>query len=66
MIRATGIGLRPDAGDGDIDAGGGLLLPGLQDHHIHRLARAASLDSVRCGPPDISGVDELAALLRDH
>ncbi len=66
MIRAIGVGVHPDAGAADIDAGGALLLPGLQDHHVHLVALAASLDSLRCGPPDICDADVLAALLRAH
>jgi predicted amidohydrolase YtcJ len=54
------------AGDSVIEAGGGCLLPGLHDHHIHMMALAASMDSVRCGPPDIHCEDELACLLRSH
>ena len=34
-----------------IEAGGGALLPGLHDHHIHLFALAASLESLPCGPP---------------
>ncbi|MCB1689060.1 MAG: amidohydrolase family protein [Halioglobus sp.] len=48
-----------------IDAAGGLLLPGLHDHHIHLLALAASLESLSCGPPDIQSEEDLAALLRE-
>lgn len=39
---------------GDIDARGGLLLPGLHDHHVHIAATAATLASVRCGPSDVT------------
>ncbi len=46
-----------------IDAKGGLLLPGLKDHHIHLLAYAASLESVACGPPDVNDAVELEAVL---
>ncbi|MDH5173308.1 MAG: amidohydrolase family protein [Gammaproteobacteria bacterium] len=49
-----------------IDACGAALLPGLHDHHIHMLALAASLDSVRCGPPDIQSEPALASLLQRH
>jgi predicted amidohydrolase YtcJ len=44
-------GLAPGGGQDTIDARGSALLPGLHDHHIHLLAYAASLESVRCGPP---------------
>ncbi|HMN47048.1 MAG TPA: amidohydrolase family protein [Povalibacter sp.] len=47
-----------------IDAAGGLLLPGLHDHHIHVAALAASLTSVRCGPPDVNDAEAFAARLR--
>ncbi len=41
------IGDDPGGHDGErIDAGGGALLPGLHDHHIHLLATAASMASV--------------------
>lgn len=36
-----------------IDAAGGLLLPGLHDHHLHLQALAAARASVSCGPPHI-------------
>ena len=56
--------LDPDAGEPVFEAGGGLLLPGLHDHHIHVAALAASLTSVRCGPPEISDPDAFAACLQ--
>jgi len=46
-----------------LDAGGGLLLPGLHDHHIHVPAAAAAMASVRCGPPEITTEADLEALL---
>jgi predicted amidohydrolase YtcJ len=47
-IAAIGPGLDGPEG---LDCGGGVLLPGLHDHHIHLLAAAAALSSVECGPP---------------
>lgn len=47
-----------------LDAHSGLLLPGLHDHHIHVAALAASLNSVRCGPPDVTDRDTFAARLQ--
>lgn len=62
--RITAIGdLASEPGEPVIDADGGLLLPGLHDHHIHVAALAASLTSVRCGPPEVNNVEELAAVL---
>lgn len=46
-----------------IEAGGGALLPGLHDHHIHLNATAAARASVRCGPPEVQDADQLVAAL---
>lgn len=46
-----------------LDARGGLLLPGLHDHHLHIAATAAALASVKCGPPDRFTADGLVAAL---
>lgn len=54
----TGRGERVVSGDG------GALLPGLHDHHCHLLATAAALDSVPCGPPEVTTAADLAAALR--
>lgn len=45
------------------DAGGGALLPGLHDHHIHLAALAAKRASVWCGPPEVTTRAQLAAVL---
>ncbi len=52
-------------GDGEqvIEAKGGLLLPGLHDHHVHVAATAAAMDSVKCGPPEVVDEAGLAAAL---
>jgi predicted amidohydrolase YtcJ len=61
----TAIGrLEPLADEAVIDARGGLLLPGLHDHHIHLASLAASLTSVHCGPPDVTDSDAFRAALR--
>lgn len=64
----TGIGpeLKQTARDRVTDASGATLLPGLHDHHIHLLAMAASLNSLRCGPPDIENEEHLATVLREQ
>ncbi|MEV5647102.1 amidohydrolase family protein [Nocardia sp. NPDC052254] len=46
-----------------LDAGGGALLPGLHDHHLHLHALAADSNSVRCGPPRVRTAEELAGAL---
>lgn len=48
-----------------IDARGNALLPGLHDHHLHFMAYAAALDSVRCGPPQVADAEQLGRALRD-
>jgi predicted amidohydrolase YtcJ len=63
-IRQIGVGLAADAVDQLVDADGGTLLPGLHDHHIHLMSLAASLDSLHCGPPEITEADTLASVLR--
>jgi predicted amidohydrolase YtcJ len=64
--RVTEFGtLQPTPGERVIDAQGGALLPGLHDHHIHLLSFAASLDSVRCGPPTVCSQADLIQTLRD-
>lgn len=55
--------LAPQAGEPLIDAGGGALLPGLHDHHIHLAALAVRADSVSCGPPEVATPADLAAAL---
>lgn len=46
-----------------VPCGGGTLLPGLTDHHIHLHALAAAARSVPCGPPAVSSGEALAAAL---
>lgn len=50
-------------GEEVVEARGGALLPGLHDHHLHFLALAAARSSVRCGPPDVCGLDQLREAL---
>ncbi|GAB3715672.1 amidohydrolase family protein [Nocardiopsis oceani] len=57
-------GLRPGKGEEVITARGGALLPGLHDHHIHLLALAAAAGSVDCGPPRVTGREQLREALR--
>lgn len=47
-IEAIGAWLEPRPGEAVMDGGGGALLPGLNDHHIHLFATAAGLGSVDC------------------
>ena len=62
----TRVGPGPGRGwvpDEVVDGAGGALIPGLHDHHLHLLALAAERASVRCGPPDVQSLDDLAAAL---
>ncbi|MFI0407988.1 amidohydrolase family protein [Actinomadura sp. 3N508] len=52
-----------EAGEEVVECGGGALLPGLVDHHLHLHALAAARHSVRCGPPEVTGPAGLAAVL---
>ncbi len=59
-ISAYGPGLRRRRGEDELDAGGGALLPGLHDHHIHLHALAAAATSVPAGPPAVLTASQLA------
>jgi predicted amidohydrolase YtcJ len=56
------IGPRLD-GPAVVDGAGGALLPGLHDHHVHLTALAAETASVRVGPEEVAGMEEMAAAL---
>jgi len=64
MIAECGPGLRPQPGEEVMEAAGGVLLPGLHDHHVHLRALAAAAASVSAGPPRTRTGAELAARLR--
>ena len=56
-ILAIAPTLPAEPGERAFDGGGGALLPGLHDHHIHLFAAAAARSSVDCGPPlDATGL----------
>ena len=42
-----------------IDCGGGTLIPGFHDAHIHLLAYASSLDAVDCRPGQVSSIADI-------
>lgn len=60
-VAEIGDALAVSASEPRVDAGGGALLPGLHDHHLHLFALAAAERSAACGPPD---VEDRAALAR--
>ncbi|MEV7983121.1 amidohydrolase family protein [Streptomyces sp. NPDC086519] len=62
-IEELGPALGRAPGEEEIDAAGGVLLPGLTDHHLHLFALAAAVASVRCGPPEVRDRAALRAAL---
>lgn len=62
LVADIGV-LAPGEGEVVVEAGGGLLLPGLHDHHVHVAATAAAMASVKCGPPEVTDEAGLAAAL---
>jgi len=69
--RGRVVGIRPHTksvgadipGTEWLDARGGLILPGLHDHHVHLRAAAAGLASVEVGPPAVRDQAGLARAL---
>ena len=62
VISEIGRDLR--GGEPMLDAGGGALIPGLIDHHIHLLALAAQRASLRLGPGEVASPIAFRAALR--
>nr|WP_246325074.1 amidohydrolase family protein [Petropleomorpha daqingensis] len=62
-VAAVAPALERIPGEEVLEARGGALLPGFVDPHLHLLALAAALTSVRCGPPDVQDTATLAAAL---
>ena len=63
VIQEIGPDLPRHLGEDTLDARGGALLPGLNDHHLHLFALAAAASSVMCGPPEVTNEKGLAAAL---
>lgn len=53
----------PDDDEFRLDAEGGAVIPGLNDHHIHLFALAAASRSTPCGPPGVRNAGELQRAL---
>lgn len=64
--RIAAIAERLDRLPGEplLDVGGGVVMRGLHDHHIHLLATARALESVPCGPPSVCDPASLARALQ--
>jgi predicted amidohydrolase YtcJ len=63
QIDEIGDGLVAQKGEGVLYAGGGAVLPGLHDHHVHLRSAASALDSFFVGPPGVSTKAQLTQLL---
>jgi predicted amidohydrolase YtcJ len=55
--------LTPTTGEPVLDAAHRTVIPGLHDHHVHLHSAAAALSSVRVGPREVAGRDDLAAVV---
>ncbi len=62
-IDEVGDDLVANPGEALLDAGGGTVLPGLHDHHVHVRSAASALDSFNVGPPGVSTKAQLAQIL---
>ncbi|MFP8873984.1 MAG: amidohydrolase family protein, partial [Myxococcota bacterium] len=62
-IQEIGSGIKRKPGEANWDAGGGGVIPGLHDHHIHLYALAAAEASTPCGPPEVRTASDLAEAL---
>lgn len=63
QITEVGAGLSAQRGEVVLDAAHGTVIPGLHDHHLHLYSTAAAADSVRVGPPEVRGREDLARAL---
>ncbi|CAM2738735.1 amidohydrolase family protein [Skermania piniformis] len=63
-IRQLGVRLPHRGAQTVVEGGGGALIPGLHDHHLHLLAMAAAARSVDCGPPAVRDLAGLRAALQ--
>jgi predicted amidohydrolase YtcJ len=52
-------------GERVLDAAGGAVIPGLNDHHVHLHSLAAALESVDCGPDAVGDERGLVRALKD-
>jgi predicted amidohydrolase YtcJ len=62
-IDEVGEDLVAKRGESVLYAGGGTVLPGLHDHHVHLRSAASALDSFFVGPPGVSTKAQLTQML---
>ncbi|QQD19531.1 amidohydrolase family protein [Spongiibacter nanhainus] len=65
-IVAAAASLHPQPGEPELDARGGVILPGLRDHHLHLFAAASARRSLHCGPPQVNNAADLREALGQH
>ena len=58
-ITAVADRLEAAPGEDVYDAGGGTVVPGLHDHHVHMWSSAAAIESAPAGPPRVRTATEL-------
>ncbi|HSS24829.1 MAG TPA: amidohydrolase family protein [Mycobacterium sp.] len=63
QIDEVGEDLAAERGESVLYAGGGTVLPGLHDHHVHLRSAASALDSFLVGPPGVSTKAQLTQML---
>ncbi|MCH2185209.1 amidohydrolase family protein, partial [Myxococcota bacterium] len=63
VIHAIGVDFEAVEDERTLDARGGALIRGLNDHHTHLLALSAALNSIRCGPPEVIDEKQLSEAL---
>jgi predicted amidohydrolase YtcJ len=57
--------LVPHKGEQVLDAAEATVIPGLHDHHVHLRSASAALTSVRVGPAEVQGREDLARALAE-
>jgi predicted amidohydrolase YtcJ len=63
QIDEVGEDLAAERRESVLYAGGGTVLPGLHDHHVHLRSAASALDSFFLGPPGVSTKAQLTQML---
>lgn len=63
--RTSDLSVLKSGGVKVIDCGGGTLMPGFHDAHLHLLAYAASLLAVDCRPSSVNSIGDIARKIGD-
>ena len=62
-IEQVSDNIAAQPGEDVLDVGGGTVLPGLHDHHVHLRSAASALASLFVGPPAVNTKEQLALAL---